>query len=80
MTFFQPQNPGIGGLDELTNAEELFLTRLAGLSYSEGNVLTIVSGQPVWAVSSGVGGSGNIDGGDANDVYLPSMTINGGSA
>jgi hypothetical protein len=48
MGFFQPQNPGPGGLDELTNAEEAFLTSLAGLSYSEGDVLTIVNNSPVW--------------------------------
>jgi hypothetical protein len=48
MTLGLPQNPGIGGLDELTQAEELFLTRLAGLSYNEGDFLKIVSGLPVW--------------------------------
>ena len=34
-----PQNPGIGGLDELTNAEEVFVTSLAGLSYVSGDIL-----------------------------------------
>lgn len=34
-----PQNPGIGGLDELTDAEELFIQNLAGLSYSSGDIL-----------------------------------------
>lgn len=53
MSFFDTQNPGIGGLKELTNAEQLFLTTLAGLSYNEGDILTIVSGQPAWSTSSG---------------------------
>lgn len=39
MSFFAPQNPGIGGLDELTNAEEIFLVTLAGLSYADGDIL-----------------------------------------
>lgn len=39
MGFFQPQNPGIDGLDELTSAEEILLTSLAGLSYQDGDVL-----------------------------------------
>jgi hypothetical protein len=53
MSFFLPQNPGIGGINELTDAEEIFLTTLAGLSYSEGDVLTILSGQPSWESPSG---------------------------
>jgi len=36
---FLRQNPGIGGLDELTPAEEIFLTSLAGLSYALGDIL-----------------------------------------
>ncbi len=39
MSIRLPQNPGLGGLDELTNAEELFIQNLAGLSYTEGDVL-----------------------------------------
>jgi len=39
MSFFYPQNPGIGGLDELTPAEEVFLTSLAGLSFQNGDIL-----------------------------------------
>lgn len=53
MSFFSAQNPGIGGLEELTNAEEIFLTTFAGLTYSDGDVLTIVSGQPAWEPSTG---------------------------
>ena len=39
MSIFLTQNPGIGGLDELTNAEEAFLTSLAGLPYVTGDIL-----------------------------------------
>lgn len=45
MGFFQPQNPGIGGLDELTVAEEIFLHAFSGLSYSNGDILYYNSGQ-----------------------------------
>jgi hypothetical protein len=48
MSYFQPQNPGIGGLNELTEAEELFLTTFAALTYSEGDVLMIKSGALSW--------------------------------
>ncbi len=44
MTIFQPNNPGLGGLDELTDAEEAFVTSLAGLSYVEDDVLIYQSG------------------------------------
>ena len=33
------QNPGIGGIDEITDAETLFLQGLAALSYAQGDVL-----------------------------------------
>lgn len=39
MSFFDPQNPGLGGLDELTPAEELFVASLAGLPYAQGDIL-----------------------------------------
>jgi len=39
MTWRLPQNPGLGGLDELTTAEELFLQNLAGLTYAQGDIL-----------------------------------------
>lgn len=39
MSFFNTQNPGIGGLDEVTQAEGEFLADLAGLSFSQGDVL-----------------------------------------
>jgi len=34
-----PQNPGIGGLDELTTTEESFLQNIAALSYQAGDML-----------------------------------------
>lgn len=36
---FGTNNPGIGGIDELTSTEELFIQNLAGLSYAQGDVL-----------------------------------------
>ena len=36
---FSPNNPGIGGIDELTSSEESFIQNLAGLSYAQGDVL-----------------------------------------
>jgi len=41
MSWFAPQNPGIGGIDELTPAEETFLTSLAGLPVEHGDVLYV---------------------------------------
>ena len=39
MTWRLPQNPGLGGIDELTSSEESFIQNLAGLSYAQGDVL-----------------------------------------
>jgi len=39
MGHFLEQNPGIGGIDELTDAEELFIQNLAGLAYAAGDIL-----------------------------------------
>ena len=39
MTFFQSQNPGIGGLEEITDSEALFLQNIASLSYAQGDLL-----------------------------------------
>jgi len=55
LTFFSPQNPGIGGLDELTPAEEAFLTSLAGLPYSEGDTLYYTGG---FLTNLGIGSPG----------------------
>ena len=39
MSWFAPQNPGIDGIDELTPAEEAFLTSFAGGDYEDGDIL-----------------------------------------
>lgn len=39
MAFRDTQNPGIGGLDELTTVEELFVQNLSALSYVQGDIL-----------------------------------------
>jgi len=44
MSFFNPQNPGIGGLNELTDAEQLFVQNLTNLSYQDGDILYYDSG------------------------------------
>lgn len=44
MSFFNPQNPGIDvGIGNLTPSEELFLTNLAGLSWTQGSIPFISS-------------------------------------
>jgi hypothetical protein len=53
MGIFVSQNPGIGGIDELTDSEALFIQQIVGGSKDEGDVLTISSGLPVWAAPSG---------------------------
>lgn len=55
MNFRSPQTPGVGGIDELTNAEEAFLTSFAGLTGQEGYYLKFVSGAPVWTTIAGGG-------------------------
>jgi len=44
MSFRDVQNPGISGWDELTPAEETFLTTFAGLSYQNGDIIYYNSG------------------------------------
>lgn len=44
MSYFDPQNPGLSGLDELTEGETLFLTTFAGLAYQDGDILYYNSG------------------------------------
>lgn len=39
MSFFNPQNPGLGGLDELTTSEQLFIQNIVTLSYASGDIL-----------------------------------------
>lgn len=58
MGIFQSQNPGIGGIDELTDVEELFLQNLAGLTYSEGDILYVDSNGDL--INLGVGTNGQV--------------------
>lgn len=44
MSYFDPQNPGTGGLDELTDAEELFIGNLVNLAFQNGDILYYNSG------------------------------------
>lgn len=45
MSFQDPQNPGIGGINEFTDAETLFVQQAAALSYSNGDILYYNNGQ-----------------------------------
>jgi hypothetical protein len=36
---FESNNPGLGGLNELTQSEELFIQNLSGLAYASGDIL-----------------------------------------
>ena len=47
MSFFDPQNPGIGGLDELTSSEETLLDELDSIAHSDGVI--IYSNNGSWA-------------------------------
>jgi len=53
MSIFGVQNPGIGGLQELTDSEALFLQSLASSSFNEGDILTIVGSEPTWQPNTG---------------------------
>lgn len=70
MSFFLPQNPGIGGLDELTLSEELVVQTIAALG-SPGYVLrTNLAGTAIeWAAA----GSATLGDGDYGDI-----TVSGG--
>lgn len=39
MAFFDTQNPGIGGINELTPVEEAFIMNIVGLEYEAGDIL-----------------------------------------
>ena len=39
MNFFSTQNPGIGGLDELTPSEEVFVMNITSLPYQQGDII-----------------------------------------
>lgn len=81
MNLWLPQNPGIGGLDELTPAEEAFITSFVGLSHTDGDIYYYNSGQiqrlpigsngQVLTISSGLpewGSSGVTDHGDLSGL------------
>ena len=53
MGIFISQNPGIGGIDELTDSEALFIQQMVGASRNNGDVLTITAGFPTWVAPSG---------------------------
>jgi len=73
MGLFTPQNPGIG-IFQLTLNEEAFLTQFANLTYTEGQILKIVSGLPAWVDDTGGGGGGSPGGLD------PQVQFNDGGA
>lgn len=52
MSFFDPQNPGLGGLDELTSAEEVFLTSFAGAGLGTINYIPKVTSSSTLGNSS----------------------------
>ncbi len=56
MGFFQPQNPGLDGLDELTNAETVWVANAAALSYSKGTILAADTSGILGALGVGTNG------------------------
>lgn len=52
-----PQNPGIGGLDELTPSEEAFIQHLAGLTLSQGDILYVNSSGLLTNLAAGTSGN-----------------------
>jgi hypothetical protein len=64
MSYFDPQNPGIDGIDELTAAEEAFLTSFAGLPFEDGDTFYYNNGAIQRVANGNVGVFGiTIDGG-----------------
>ncbi len=56
MSYFNPQNPGLDGLDEITLEEEIILQNLASLSYSTGAILYIDSNGDFAVLPAGTNG------------------------
>ena len=86
MNFFATQNPGIGGLDELTDAETLFVQGLASLPYSNGDILYYNSGLKrlpkgsdgqFLSLASGIPAWSSVGGG--GDMVLASAQTNSGA-
>ena len=77
MTWRLPQNPGIGGLDELTSAEETFIQNLAGLSYAQGDIL-YYNGTVLTRLAAGTSGQFlKTQGAAANPVWAASGGVSG---
>lgn len=81
MSFFQPQNPGIGGLDELTTSEETVIQSITSLG-TAGQVLAVNAGAT--GVEWVAAGAGNVTkvGTPANNqvgVWTGDGTIEGDS-
>lgn len=84
MSFFDTQNPGIGGLDELTDAETLFIQNLTGLTFVTGDILYyngtsltnlgIGSAGQVLTVTSGLPAWTGIGGASTGDVSSNTAT------
>ena len=53
MGIFTSQNPGIGGIDELTDSEAIFIQQIVSSPKTDGDVLSIVSGEPSWGAPTG---------------------------
>lgn len=80
-----PQNPGLGGIDELTSSEETFVQNLAGLSYVTGDILyyngtvltrlAIGSASQVLNVSNGIPTWASVGSGTVTSVSV--VTANG---
>lgn len=80
MSFFDTQNPGIGGLDELTLAEELVVQNIAGLGDpnadrllfwddSEGQFAYLTAGSGLSISGTTITATGTVDGsGTANRI------------
>ena len=82
MSFFDTQNPGIGGIDELTPAEEGFLTSFAASASVGGNGTILKSNGSLWVASTETyavpGTSGNVL--TSNGTNWTSAAPSGGAA
>jgi len=91
MNFFSTQNPGIGGIDELTPSEEIFVMNLSSLPYQQGDIIyhngisltrlpAGVSGQ--YLQTQGVGANpiwATVSGGGGGSVSLAEVEIDFGT-
>lgn len=77
MSWFAPQNPGIGGLDELTSSEETTLGELADITHAKGKI--IVSNGIIWS-SLTVGSDNQVLTADSAEAVGVKWATGGGSA